>query len=78
MTGTLVSTRNLGAAFSGGVRVAARAGQVLVASGPGTSPTVQLLAYADGVANPWTLRSSLTNDQIRGFTNRNTRGLFVG
>jgi hypothetical protein len=78
MTGTLVSTRNLGAAFSGGVRVAARAGQVLVASGPGTSPTVQLFAYADGVANPWTLRSSLTNTQIRGFTNRNTRGLFVG
>jgi hypothetical protein len=78
MTGTLVSTRNLGAAFSGGVRVAARAGQVLVASGSGTSPTVQLFAYADGVANPWTLRSSLTNDQIRGFTNRNTRGVFVG
>ena len=78
MTGTLVSTRNLGAAFSGGVRVAARAGQVLVASGPGTSPTVQLFAYADGVANPWTLRSSLTNTQIRGFTNRNTRGVFVG
>jgi hypothetical protein len=50
----------------------------LVASGPGKSPTVQLLAYADGVANPWTLRSSLANDQIRGFTNRNTRGLFVG
>jgi hypothetical protein len=78
MTGTLVSTRNLGAAFRGGVRVAARAGQVLVASGPGTSPTVQLFAYADGNANPWTLRSSLTNDQIRGFTNRNTRGVFVG
>lgn len=78
MTGTLVSTRNLGAAFSGGVRVAARAGQVLVASGAGTSPTVQLFAYADGNADPWTLRSSLTNAQIRGFTIRNTRGVFVG
>jgi hypothetical protein len=76
--GTLISTKNLGPAFKGGVRVAARAGQILVASGPGTSPTVQLFAYADGVANPWTLRASLTNTQIRGFTNRNTRGVFVG
>jgi len=78
MTGTLVSIRNLGAAFKGGVRVAARAGQILVASGPGTSPTVQLFAYADGAANPWTLRSNLTNEKIRGFTAANKRGVFVG
>ena len=78
LTGSLVSTSNLGPAFKGGVRVAARAGQVLVASGPGTSPTVQLFAYADGNANPWTLRSSLTNERIRGFTAKNTRGVFVG
>jgi hypothetical protein len=78
LTGAVVSTRNLGPAFKGGVRVAARAGQVMVASGPGTSPTVQLFAYADGSANPWTLRSSLANEKIRGFTAKNTRGVFVG
>ncbi|NCX99719.1 MAG: VCBS repeat-containing protein [Planctomycetia bacterium] len=76
--GTLISTKNLGPAFKGGVRVAARAGQILVASGPGTSPTVQLFAYADGAANPWTLRSNLTNEKIRGFTAANKRGVFVG
>jgi hypothetical protein len=75
LTGSLVSTRNLGAAFKGGVRVAARAGQVMVASGAGTSPTVQLFAYADGA---WTERSSLANEKIRGFTAKNTRGVFVG
>jgi hypothetical protein len=58
--------------------VAARAGQILVASGPGTSPTVQLFAYADGAANPWTLRSNLTNEKIRGSTAANKRGVFVG
>ena len=78
LTAALVSTRNLGLAFKGGVRVAARAGQVLVASGPGTSPTIQLFAYADGSANPWTLRSTLVNGQIRGFTSGNNRGVFVG
>lgn len=78
LTGALVSTRNLGLAFKGGVRVAARAGQVLVASGPGTSPTIQLFAYADGSGNPWTLRSTLVNGQIRGFTSGNKRGVFVG
>ena len=78
LTGAVVSTQNLDPAFKGGVRVAARAGQVMVASGPGTSPTVQLFAYADGSANPWTLRSSLANEKIRGFTGKNTRGVFVG
>jgi hypothetical protein len=78
LQGTLVSTRNLGPAFRGGVRVAARAGQVMVASGPGTSPTIQLFAYANGVADPWTQRASLVNEKIRGFSSRNTRGLFVG
>lgn len=53
-------------------------GQVVVASGAGTSPSVQLFAYVDGNADPWTLRSNLANEQIRGFTCRNTRGLFVG
>ena len=75
LKGTLISTTNLGAAFKGGVRVAARAGQVMVASGAGTSPTVQLYAYADKI---WTLRSSLGNEKIPGFTTKNTRGLFVG
>jgi hypothetical protein len=78
LTGAVVSTQNLDPAFKGGVRVAARAGQVMVASGPGTSPTVQQFAYADGSANPWTLRSSLANEKIRGFTGKNTRGVFVG
>ncbi|MFM7136660.1 MAG: hypothetical protein ACKO1M_06275, partial [Planctomycetota bacterium] len=78
LTGSLVSSRNLGAAFKGGVRVAARAGQVMVASGPGTSPTVQLFAYVAGNSDPWTLRSTLTNTQIRGFSRGNTRGVFVG
>ena len=75
LKGTLISKRDLGAAFKGGVRVAARAGQVMVASGPGTSPTIQLFAYAGGV---WTQRSSLTNEKISGFNGKNTRGLFVG
>ncbi len=76
LKGTLVSKKDLGAAFkTGGVRVAARAGQVMVASGAGTSPTIQLYAYADKV---WTLRSSLANEKISGFTNKNTRGVFVG
>ena len=75
LKGTLVSRTNLGAAFKNGVRVAARAGQVMVASGAGTSPTVQLYAYADKI---WTLRSSLGNEKIPGFTTKNTRGLFVG
>jgi hypothetical protein len=78
LRGSLVSTRNLGAAFSGGVRVAARAGQVMVASGPGTSPTIQLFAYANGAADPWTQRASLANEKIRGFNAKNTRGVFVG
>gem|GEM_PF-696666 len=75
LTGSLVSTRNLGPTFKGGVRVAARAGQVMVASGPGTSPTIQLFAYA---GSAWTERSSLTNEKISGFNGKNTRGLFVG
>jgi hypothetical protein len=75
LTGSLVSTRNLGPTFKGGVRVAARAGQVMVASGAGTSPTIQLFAYAGSV---WTERSSLTNEKISGFNGKNTRGLFVG
>ena len=75
LKGTLVSKKELGAAFKGGVRVAARAGQVMVASGPGTSPTIQLFAYADGV---WTERSSLSNQKIRGFTAKTTSGVFVG
>jgi len=78
LTGSLVSTRNLGPTFKGGVRVAARAGQVMVASGPGTSPTIQLFAYADANGGSWTQRSSLANEKIRGFTSQNTRGLFVG
>jgi hypothetical protein len=78
MTGALVSTKDLGSAFRGGARVAARVGQVMVASGPGTSPTIQLFAYSDGSTDPWTLPSSLTNEKIRGFTSRNTRGVFVG
>lgn len=78
LQGTLVSRKDLGAAFKGGVRVAARAGQVMVASGPGTSPTIQLYAYADGVADPWTQRANLANQKIRGFTAKNTSGLFVG
>lgn len=75
LQGTLLSRRDLGTAFRGGVRVAARAGQVMVASGAGTSPTIQVFAYADSV---WRLRSSLTNDSISGFTSRSTRGVFVG
>jgi hypothetical protein len=78
LSGTLISKRDLGTAFNGGVRVAARAGQVMVASGMGTSPTIQLFAYANGLADPWTLRASLTNEKIRGFTARNTRGIYVG
>ena len=41
-------------------------------------PTIQLFAYADGSGNPWTLRSTLVNGQIRGFTSGNKRGVFVG
>jgi hypothetical protein len=78
LAGTLVSRKDLGAAFKGGVRVAARAGQVMVASGPGASPTIQLFAYADGGPDPWTQRASLANEKIRGFTAKNTRGVFVG
>jgi hypothetical protein len=78
LKGTLISKRDLGAAFKGGVRVAARAGQVMVASGPGTSPTIQLFAYADANGGSWTQRSSLANEKIAGFNSRNTRGLFVG
>jgi FG-GAP-like repeat len=78
LKGTLVSKKELGAAFKGGVRVAARAGQVMVASGPGTSPTIQLYEY-DGFADGfWTQTSNLANEKIRGFTAKNTRGLFVG
>lgn len=75
LQGTLVSREDLGPAIKGGVRVAARAGQVMVASGPGTSPTIRLYAYADGA---WTQTSNLANEKIRGFTTKNTRGLFVG
>jgi len=78
LKGTLVSRKELGAAFKGGVRVAARAGQVMVASGPGTSPTIQLYAYADGSADPWTQRANLANQKIPGFTAKNTSGVFVG
>ena len=78
LKGTLISKRDLGAAFKGGVRVAARAGQVMVASGPGTSPTIQLFAYADANGGSWTQRSSLANEKIPGFNSKNTRGLFVG
>jgi hypothetical protein len=78
LKGTLVSRKDLGVAFKGGVRVAARAGQVLVASGPGTSPTIQLFAYAEGSADPWTQRADLTNQKIRGFTAKTTSGVFVG
>jgi len=78
LKGTLISRKELGAAFKGGVRVAARAGQVMVASGPGTSPTIQLFAYAEGSADPWTQRANLTNQKIRGFTAKTTSGVFVG
>jgi hypothetical protein len=78
LKGTLVSRKDLGVAFKGGVRVAARAGQVMVASGPGTSPTIQLFAYAEGSADPWTQRADLTNQKIRGFTAKTTSGVFVG
>ncbi|MFM8222555.1 MAG: hypothetical protein ACKOJF_26925, partial [Planctomycetaceae bacterium] len=59
-------------------RVAARAGQVMVASGPGTAPTIQLYAYAAGATDPWTLRANLANEKISGFTAKNTRGVYVG
>ena len=75
LTGSLVSKKDLGTAFKGGVRVAARAGQVLVGSGAGTSPTVQLFAYADGA---WTQTSNLANEKIRGFTKKTTSGVYVG
>lgn len=80
-TGTLVSSKNLanepGWTATGTTRVAARAGQVMVASGPGASPTIQLFAYAF-VEDLWITRSLLTNEKISGFTSVNTRGIFVG
>lgn len=76
LKGTLVAPpRNLGAAFKGGVRVAARAGQIMVGSGGGTSPVVRLFAAVDGV---WKQRSNLTSANIPGFDAANTRGVFVG
>ena len=80
-TGTLMSSKNLanepGWTATGTTRVAARAGQIMVASGPGASPTIQLFAYASIEAR-WTTRSLLTNEMISGFTSANTRGIFVG
>jgi hypothetical protein len=75
LNGKLVSSLNLGSSFSKGVRVAARSGQVMVASGPGISPTIRLLAFANGV---WTERANLTGKAISGFTNANKYGVFVG
>jgi hypothetical protein len=81
LNGTLISKKELGTAFRTGVRVAARAGQVMVASADGVSPTIQLYAYAaaeGGGEGVWTLRSNLANEKISGFTKSNTRGLYVG
>ena len=81
LKGTLISKRDLGPAFRTGVRVAARAGQVMVASAEGISPTIQLYAYAfaeGGGEGVWTARSTLANEKISGFTKSNTRGLYVG
>lgn len=75
LTGGLVSTTTLGPAFAGGTRVAARAGQVMVASGAGTSPSIRLLAFASGT---WTTKATLAGAQISGFSQGNKRGLFVG
>ena len=83
LTGALVSSKNLvtdkepGWTSTGGLRVAARAGQIMVASGVGASPIIQLFAYAatDGT---WTTQSLLINEQISGFTSANKRGIFVG
>ena len=76
LDGKVVSSLNLGRSFSSeGVRVAARSGQVMVASGPGISPTIRLLAFANGV---WTERSNLTGKAISGFTTANRYGVYVG
>jgi hypothetical protein len=75
LTGGLVSMTELGPAFAGGTRVAARAGQVMVASGEGTSPSIRLLAFAN---DTWTTKASLAGAQISGFSQGNKRGLFVG
>ena len=83
LTGALVSTKNLvqdkepGWTSTGGTRVAARAGQIMVSSGVGASPVIQLFAYSstDGT---WTTQSRLINEQISGFTSTNKRGIFVG
>ena len=83
LTGALVSTKNLvqdqepGWTSTGGTRVAARAGQIMVASGVGASPTIQLFAYAYTDAT-WTTQARLINEQISGFTSTNKRGIFVG
>ena len=81
LKGTLISKRDLGPACRTGVRVAARAGQVMGASAEGISPTIQLYAYAfaeGGGEGVWTARSTLANEKISGFTKSNTRGLYVG
>ena len=70
-TGTLIgSPLAAGPEFSAGVRVAARAGTVIVASATGNAPLVKVLAFAG-----W---RSIDSFVPPGVAKSNTLGLFVG
>jgi hypothetical protein len=76
-TGGVLSTVNLttlpevGATFGTGARIAARAGRVAIASGPGVAPSVRVLAFRNLA---WSVEP-LVQPKL-GATG--TAGLFIG
>lgn len=77
LTGSVLSSVNLttlpglGPTFAKGARIAARAGRVAIASGPGVAPTVRILAFR---SLAWAVEP-LTQPRL-GATG--TNGLFIG
>jgi hypothetical protein len=67
-TGARLDRYNAGHAFARGARVAARAGQIVLGTGPGHAPLVRVVGY-DGME---------TVDQFTPFNPKNRKGLFVG
>jgi hypothetical protein len=74
LTGTVISSTNLGAAFSKGATVAARAGRIMVGSVAGAAPVVKVFGYRNRV---WTA-DVVQPPRLSGIAASNKLGLFVG